>query len=541
MNRKGDSTKARPHRRAVLLHAPSPMEAVSRELLAALAATRAAAATPTAKGNGETTGDFDLDRWIAEHEIEVLREGPWSGGRRWLLRACPFNADHVGGSAAILQHASGAAVFRCQHDGCAGRDWRDLRQHFEPNACGGSQHDRQYDRRDQERVTTEDSGPRPVLTPVHSIARREVEWLWDDRIPRGKITILDGDPGLGKSTVTLDVAARISTGRPMPDGTPGVSGSVLLCSYEDDAGDTIRPRLEAAGADLTRIHILTVDSGDECDRLVELPGDLSLLEDAIVQRNVVLVVIDPLMAALSGSVDSHRDQDVRRVLSPLSKIAERTGAAVVLVRHLNKGGGNGTSATYRGGGSIGIIGAARSGLLVARDPEDPDRRVLAPVKSNNAAPAAALGFRTIATDLGVAIEWLGTSSCSADELLAMPTGREERSACDEAMAFLRDYLDASPRPASDVWKASKAQRIAEPTLKRAKSALGIKATKQGFGKGSEWVWSLPPICEGDRTSRRGSTSLPLETWSPSEALIPFAGSDAMAEEKLDEERESWVL
>lgn len=374
-------------------------------------------------------------------------------------------------------------------------------------------------------VDRDREGPRSILTPIKSIERREVEWLWEGRIPRGKITILDGDPGLGKSTVTLDLAARISRGREMPDDSPGISGSVVLCSYEDDAGDTIRPRLEAAGADLARIHILTVNAGDEGERLLELPADLAILEAAVAKVDAALLVVDPLMAALSGGVDSHRDQDVRRVLSPLSKLAERTGVAVVLVRHLNKGGGSGTSAIYRGGGSIGIAGAARSALLVAKDPEDPDRRVIASVKSNLAAPAEALGFRTIANDLGIAIEWLGVSACSADELLAMPIGSEERSAFDEAKDFLRDYLDISPRPASDVWKASKAHHIAEQTLKRAKAALGVKAIKTGFAKGGEWYWSLPPVDAVDPDSALRGPNIAKGTNFPTPRNVVPLGTD----------------
>lgn len=136
LNAKGDSTPDRPHRRSLILSAPGTLVSVSREQLETLAAT---APTAAPKGNGAAHGDFDLERWIVDHGIDVLREGPWQGGHRWLLRACPFNADHVGGSAAILQHASGAAVFRCLHNGCEGRDWSDLRQHFEPNVYDGAQ------------------------------------------------------------------------------------------------------------------------------------------------------------------------------------------------------------------------------------------------------------------------------------------------------------------------------------------------------------------------------------------------------------------
>src|SRR5262249_22936941 len=152
-----------------------------------------------------------------------------------------------------------------------------------------------------------------------------------------------------------------------------------------DAADTIRPRLEAAGADLDRIHIFHAVRREGHEVIPSLPENLPELERAIRDRHAELVVIDPLMAYLGGGVDAHRDQDVRRALAPLAKMVERTGAAGLAVRHLNKGGASGGNPLYRGGGSIGIIGAARSGLLVARDPDDPERRVFAVTKSNLAA------------------------------------------------------------------------------------------------------------------------------------------------------------
>src|SRR5215218_10051098 len=195
------------------------------------------------------------------------------------------------------------------------------------------------------------------LVLVADVDRELVTWLWRDRIPRGKVTVLDGDPGTGKSTLTLTITAKVTTGSPFPDGSRPEPADVILLSAEDEIGDTIRPRLEAAGADLERCWVLPdVREEGEPPRPPELPLDLARLEDLAKDRAAALVVIDPLMAFLSGAVDAHRDQDVRRVLASMAYMAARTGAAVLIVRHMNKSGGS--SPLYRGGGSIGIVGAA---------------------------------------------------------------------------------------------------------------------------------------------------------------------------------------
>ena len=328
-----------------------------------------------------------------------------------------------------------------------------------------------------------------IITRVADVKPEKVGWLWQGRIPQGKVTVLDGDPGLGKSTASLDVAARVTTGRAMPDGTPGVSGGVVILSAEDDIACTIRPRLEAAGADINRVVVFEAVRTDHGDRLPELPQDLERTEKAAVAIDAALIIIDPLMAFLSGTVNAHHDQDVRRALAPMAKMAERTGAAVLVIRHLNKApGGN---VIYRGGGSIGIIGAARSGLLIAQDPDDPDRRVLAVTKANLAAMPPALGFRLVPVESGtVEVDWLGTNDHTAASLLSMPADEGERSALDEARGWLRDLLTKAERQAKDVMIEAKRAGIAEKTLQRAKTALGVRAQKSGFGGG--WVWIRPP-------------------------------------------------
>ena len=226
---------------------------------------------------------------------------------------------------------------------------------------------------------------RVMLIRVSDVQPERVSWLWPGYIPAGKITLLDGDPGLGKSNLTLDLAARVTRGNAMPDGSQGdIMGpaDVILLSAEDGIADTIRPRLEAAGADLTRVHVLeSFPDAEGLETLPEIPDDLNRIERIVDARQAALIVIDPLMAYLSAGTNSFRDQDVRRALAPVKLLAERTGASVLVVRHLNKSATG--SPIYRGGGSIGIIGAARAGLLVGTDPDDETgvRRVLATTKA----------------------------------------------------------------------------------------------------------------------------------------------------------------
>src|ERR687890_334782 len=215
---------------------------------------------------------------------------------------------------------------------------------------------------------------RPVGTLLSEVEPEQVEWLWPGRLPLGKLSVLDGDPGLGKSVLTLDVAARVSAGLELPDGQRCEPAGVVLLSAEDGLADTVRPRLDAAGADTQRVVALSSVPDGKTERSLSIPEDLPALERAIRRVEASLVVVDPVMAFLSGNTNSHKDQDVRRALAPLAKLAERTGAAILIVRHLNKASGGET--THRGGGSIGIIGAARSGLVVAEDPEDPEWRGL---------------------------------------------------------------------------------------------------------------------------------------------------------------------
>ncbi len=326
------------------------------------------------------------------------------------------------------------------------------------------------------------------LVVLDTVTPEPVSWLWDGYIPLGKLTVIDGDPGVGKSTATLDLAARVSRGASMPDGSPGVLGGAVLLTLEDGLADTIVPRLKAIDADLRRIIALQAVHDENGKPRFPTVEDVEAIRQACEKVQAKVVIIDPLTAHLSGRINSWRDQDIRAALTPLAKMAEETGVAVIVVRHLNKNSGG--QAIYRGGGSIGIIGAARCAYLVAKDPEDENKRVFAPIKNNLAPMPPSLSFGVEDCNGVARIRWLGESSHGADALLVIPASAEERSALDEAKDFLRDILSAGPVEARIVQREARETGIKDATLRRAKKALGIVVQKEGYQ--GAWSWAFPP-------------------------------------------------
>jgi len=316
-----------------------------------------------------------------------------------------------------------------------------------------------------------------------------VDWLWFGRLGRGKLTLIDGDPGLGKSLLTLDVSARLTMGAAWPDGLPcPISGSVLLMGAEDGLADTVRPRLDAAGADAHRVYALPTVGTAGSEHLPSIPDDIPAIESELVATGAVLLVVDPLMAFLGSDVNSHRDQDVRRALAPLAAMAERLGVAVLVVRHLNKSSGG--PAIYRGGGSIGLAGAARVVLAVGADPEDESRRILAAVKANLTVAPPSLAYRLVESAGAVRIDWLGTSNITAGQLLAVPVNDEDRTLLADACEFLRERLADAWVEASTVTKEAAQAGISAATLKRAKARLEVASERKGFGSEGRWFWTL---------------------------------------------------
>jgi hypothetical protein len=323
---------------------------------------------------------------------------------------------------------------------------------------------------------------------LSEVRTRPIDWLWRGYIPLRKVTILDGDPGLGKSTILLDLASRGSIGGLAPTGEPlGDAFTTIYVTVEDDAEDTILPRVLKAGGDPSRFRLV---------RKLVLPAEIDRLEETAIRLKARLIVIDPLMAYLGDGVKTNDDHLVRRALEPLAEMSARLDAAVVLIRHLNKRAGD--DAIYRGGGSIGFTGLARSVLAVGRDPDDHDRMILAPIKLNVARRPPSLAYRIVADGHyePAHIAWDGTSDRTAEDLIGRT--RDEaagRSKTSELSDAIRELLESNggSMAAGEACRALKEEGFelgSRDNLKRARVQARVSSTKQGYDGG--WLWTLEP-------------------------------------------------
>ncbi len=319
------------------------------------------------------------------------------------------------------------------------------------------------------------------------LAPQAVRWTWAGRIPHGTFAVLAGMPGLGKSTVLAELVARLSRAQ-LEGAFAGNPVATIFATAEDSLTATVVPRLLAAGADLSRVHL-------PAQGTLLLPDHLAALAAWQQRTGAQVVVLDPLVAHLSGRVNSWRDQDIRRVLAPAVRWAEEADVSLVAVVHLNKS--DSQDILSRVGGSIAIVAAARSLLVAAPDPQayQPSTMVLVNPKNNLAPRAPTLRYRlegrtvtagdeTIATS---GIVWLGEAAdVQPEDLLARPTA-EERTERQEATDWLREMLKTGPRPSREVFVEAKRLGFSERTVWRAKKGLGVKAHNSGIG----WEWSLP--------------------------------------------------
>lgn len=336
----------------------------------------------------------------------------------------------------------------------------------------------------------------PVVVRLDTAVRKQLQWLWIGRLAAGKLCIIDGDPDNGKSSITCDLAARVSTGSPMPgEYTPVPPAGVVICCAEDDIEDTIVPRLDAHGANRYRIGTIPLRR-DMKGQLIPLviPNDLARVEAAILEMGATLLIIDPITAYLPESIQTHNDASVRRALTPLADLAQRTGCCILLVRHLNKSPGG--SAIYRGGGSIAFSGAARSVLVVGKDPDDEDKRILARVKGNLYSAVPSLSYSLVYDEVAdsVKVQWNGDSKVTAEQLLAGKDKRLEAPVRDEAEDAIRDILSLGPENAGEVIKAVMGSVMcSEKTVKLAARKMGVGSLAIRGDKGyvTSWIWSLP--------------------------------------------------
>ena len=296
----------------------------------------------------------------------------------------------------------------------------------------------------------------PVITWLNTVTPEEVSWLWPGRMARGKYQVLVGDPDLGKTTIALDCAARLSVGGSWPDGTAAPHGRTLILTAEDGVADTIRPRIDKLGGDPSHVAVLEAIRDEQGTRPLNLKTDLDMLAAAMEEAKPTLVIIDPISAYL-GDTNSHKDSEVRGLLNPIKDILERHKVTLLAVAHLNKN--QQQAVIHRTSGAVAFVAAARLGWVVAKDPDNDDRRVLAMFKHNLCAKAPSLTYEL---DAG-AVTWDLTAGDIDAETLLQSSNPEERGEQRDAVDFLEDILVDGPMKYADVIQAARRNGIAERT------------------------------------------------------------------------------
>ena len=320
------------------------------------------------------------------------------------------------------------------------------------------------------------------LIHMEDVVSKEVEWLWYPYIPYGKITIIEGDPGEGKTTLVLKLAAALSRGLPLPcdDDKEYEPIHIIYQTAEDGIEDTIKPRLEKAGADCSMIRVI-----DETDKELSMTDDR--LEQAIIETGARLIILDPIQAYIGATVDMHRANEIRPVLKHLGIKAEKHNCAIILIGHMNKA--SGSKSTYRGLGSIDIQATARSVLLVARLRDKPNIRIMAHDKSSLAPAGDAIGFE-MTEDNGMVC--IGPYDITIDELLSGNEGRGKKK-LDIAENFIKEYFGSNKViPSNEIMMEAAKRSIKRNTLLSAKKKLGITSDKEKAEDGTiYWTWVMP--------------------------------------------------
>lgn len=349
-----------------------------------------------------------------------------------------------------------------------------------------------------------------IVQRASDITMRRVSWLWEGRIAAGTLALLAGREGLGKSTLTAWIVARVTRGD-LPGDDCGRPRSVIIAATEDSWEHTLVPRLAAAGADLSRVLRVEVQTALGFTTGLSLPGDLSDVGQIVSSEDVGLLVLDPIMSRLE-SLDTHRDAEVRIALEPLVRMADNLGMAIIGLIHLNKSSTDPLNAVM---GSKAFTAVARSVLTVVADPEDEDdrRRLLGVAKSNlGAIPPGSDVFTvetaTVPSEDGLiptgALSWHGTSTTTVKGAMADP-GMEVQGALGEACEWLTDYLSMHPgTPRVEVMRDASKAGHADRTIKRAATSIGVVSRTEGFPRRA--MWSLAPLSGHSRANAPGEST-----------------------------------
>lgn len=325
----------------------------------------------------------------------------------------------------------------------------------------------------------------PKVNLINDIVPRSVDWLWEDKIARGRITLIAGDPGIGKSWLSLDIASRVSNGTPWPDGKTCEKGRVILLNCEDDFADTVRPRLDLLGADIKNIYELEGIQEEEGVSQVSFE-DVDMFESVIDSYMPSLIIVDPVSAYFGQGTDNYRDTAVRNALRPLAEMIMESGVALLLVAHLNKSSDQ--QGLYRVSGSIQFSGAARTTYVVTVDPKNPERRLMVCAK-NNLGPARFGHGYSIDPEAAEPIMWEPDALPDSDLEALLPIGGRRDDDTDEIQLFLEREAEKNKGVLlpGEVKKSTSEGGYQWSSVQRARRHAGFTAIHRNNG----WLWVSP--------------------------------------------------
>lgn len=511
---KGSNTADRPHRLSMLQNTDGGKEVVTLYQLQMLVATTPVTTSKPGVTAGATAGlvvkpqtgyasggdkltPEKIEEFLAFYGIEYSSIKDKPEGKFWILKQCPFNPEH-GSTKEIhvsLNASTGKFGFGCKHNSCTGNDWHKFREHLE------NTQDKRFfffTNAPQAVAANTPTAGSLITESFADIKAEAITWLWYRRIPIGKLTLFVGHPGIGKGCATADIAARGSTGADFPDA-PNTMGprDVLILSSEDDPADTLKPRLMACGADMSRIHNLKMTvTAEGKEKIFSLDTDLPMLRKYLESHpNIGLIVIDPIMNHL-GKMRGNVEQEFRNMSTPLGELAAKFKIAIILVTHFNKNVA--AEMIQRIGGCMAIVGAVRMAWGFVED-ENKQRRML-PAKANLAKDLGGLNYaieeQTVTIDgkpEGIAhIVWGPASFDAIDEYLKSDTNPQQASPkTGEIMVLLSSMLaDGLPHPAAQIEFDITCKGYSSSAITRAKNKLGVHSFKEG-GMGGTWFWQLP--------------------------------------------------